>query len=509
MAFEPTLSVGLSLDPTWSLTTGALTYSDRRPHTHCNDTHQQRKRAAHVSRCCSSTARGKFLCPFPFFSDSFFVCPRSLLLCVAVLCVVFRASFSLMFAFAVWSVICHNFSFAKSNFLNSQLWIETQSRNPSLEPMPTTTSYDEMKATLKAELKAELSAEFNEELHKLRQEVEKLRATFRAPPNDDVVDVQDVASYGTQKTVSEDSQDYNTSNGFNTCFKQQFVKIVKGSWLLTWHEKGYRVERRQELPDEAFWSPTEALHEIDERAKHIKKSKFLFVLSYRWLQSGHPDPQRHHLGIVRKFLTLAMQEFGDVGLFCDFSVFVRPMTTAIAHSRRRRASIKAWRLPISCMPTTCPSLWCSPYWKWTTLDHPMLGVDGAILNQSWAISSNLGTSDWICSWVRATRRITVLCVTVAKFPGTLRCLPLPLRNSSTSESSPTGAQTSRSWSSSTPGRSPHSPPMLASLTWHTCSGASRRPQFCPALCRSLSGAIPWMCPETHLAQKESWCWWAG
>ena len=81
--------------------------------------------------------------------------------------------------------------------------------------MPTTTIYDEMKATLKAELKAELSAEFNEELHKLRQEVENLRATFRAPPHDDVVDVEDAAPYGTQETASEEStQDYNTSNGF-------------------------------------------------------------------------------------------------------------------------------------------------------------------------------------------------------------------------------------------------------------------------------------------------------
>ena len=182
--------------------------------------------------------------------------------------------------------------------------------------MPTTKIYDQMKATLKAELKAELSAEFNEELQKLRQEVEELHATFRAPPNDDAVDVEDAAPCGTQETASEDStQDYNTSNGFNTCFKQQFVKIVKASWLLKWHAKGSRVERRQELPDEAFWSPTEALHEIEERARHIEKSKFLFVLSCRWLQSGHPDPQRHHLGIVGKFLTLAMQKFGDVGLF--------------------------------------------------------------------------------------------------------------------------------------------------------------------------------------------------
>ena len=146
--------------------------------------------------------------------------------------------------------------------------------------MPTTTIHDELKATLKAELKAELSAEFNEELQQLRKEVEKLRATIRAPPNYDVVDVEDAAPYRTPETAPEEStQDYNTSGGFNTCFLQQSVKIVKASWLLTWHEQGNRVERRQELPDEAFWSPTEALKKIDERAKHIEKSKFLFVLS--------------------------------------------------------------------------------------------------------------------------------------------------------------------------------------------------------------------------------------
>ena len=57
--------------------------------------------------------------------------------------------------------------------------------------MFTTKDFDEMKAMLKAELKAELAAEFNKELQNLRQDVEKLRATLRAPPNDDVADVKD------------------------------------------------------------------------------------------------------------------------------------------------------------------------------------------------------------------------------------------------------------------------------------------------------------------------------
>ena len=116
----------------------------------------------------------------------------------------------------------------------------------------------------------------------------------------------------------ESTQDYDTPRGFDTCLNQQFVKIVKASWLLKWQEGGNRVERRQELPQEAFWTPTVALKEIDERAKHIETSKFLFVLSYRWLHPGHPDPYRHHLNIVCKFLALAKEEFGDVGLFWDF-----------------------------------------------------------------------------------------------------------------------------------------------------------------------------------------------
>ena len=185
--------------------------------------------------------------------------------------------------------------------------------------MFTTKDFDEMKAMLKAELKAELAAEFNQELQNLRQDVEKLRATLRAPPNDDVADVKDAVPDRMQDAAPEEStQDYDTPRGFDTCLKQQFVKIVKASWLLKWQEGGNRVERRQELPEEAFWTPSAALKEIDERAKHIETSKFLFVLSYRWLQSGHPDPYRHHLNIVCKFLALATKKFGDVGLFWDF-----------------------------------------------------------------------------------------------------------------------------------------------------------------------------------------------
>ena len=185
--------------------------------------------------------------------------------------------------------------------------------------MITTKNLDEMKAMLKAELKAELAAEFNQELQNLRQDVEKLRATLRAPPNDDVADVKDAVPDRIQDAAPEEStQDYDTPRGFDTCLQQQFVKIVKASWLLKWQEGGNRVERRQELPEEAFWTPNAALKEIDKRAKHIETSKFLFVLSYRWLQSGHPDPYRHHLNIVCKFLALATKEFGDVGLFWDF-----------------------------------------------------------------------------------------------------------------------------------------------------------------------------------------------
>ena len=192
--------------------------------------------------------------------------------------------------------------------------------------MCTPKNFDEMKAMLKAELKAELAAEFSRELQSLRQDVEslrqdveRLRATLRSPPDDDVADVKDAAPDRIQDTAPEEStQDYDTPRGFDTCLNQQFVKIVKASWLLKWQEGGNRVERRQELPEEAFWTPTVALKEIDERAKHIETSKFLFVLSYRWLHPGHPDPYRHHLNIVCKFLALAKDEFGDVGLFWDF-----------------------------------------------------------------------------------------------------------------------------------------------------------------------------------------------
>ena len=53
-------------------------------------------------------------------------------------------------------------------------------------------------------------------------------------------------------------------------------------------------------------------------------SKFLFVLSYRWLQQGHPDPHRHHLTLVCRVLSLAIEAFDDVGLLWDFLSLCQP-----------------------------------------------------------------------------------------------------------------------------------------------------------------------------------------
>jgi len=89
------------------------------------------------------------------------------------------------------------------------------------------------------------------------------------------------------------------------------VAPLRGSWLLSLYERKGRIERRQDLPPEAFWTAAE-LRTIVERAKaHFGDDdtaclaafgRLFTALSYRWLAKGEPDPDGFHLERVANFL---------------------------------------------------------------------------------------------------------------------------------------------------------------------------------------------------------------
>ena len=248
--------------------------------------------------------------------------------------------------------------------------------------MHSSTHFDDMKtmlkAEVKAEVKAELAAEFDKELAKLRRDFEGLRTLLRVPPEDDDGELQNVALHQIQEEESEEeTRDYTTWRGFEKCLQQQSVRILKGSWLLKMNAEGRRVERRQELPEDVFWTPENALKKIRERAGELD-SKFLFVLSYRWLQRGHPDPHRHHLSIICTILSLAKQAFGDVGLFWDFLSLCQPDDDNIRTEEEKESFNKglqaanilyAHRLSVVVVQPVMPLNFTGPSYEWSGWCH--------------------------------------------------------------------------------------------------------------------------------------------
>ena len=89
------------------------------------------------------------------------------------------------------------------------------------------------------------------------------------------------------------------------------VAPLRGSWLLKLYESGGRLQRRQELPPEAFWTAAElrailsaaqARFGDDVEAAHAALGHLFAALSYRWLAKGSPDPEGFHLELVANFL---------------------------------------------------------------------------------------------------------------------------------------------------------------------------------------------------------------
>ena len=75
------------------------------------------------------------------------------------------------------------------------------------------------------------------------------------------------------------------------------IKLLSCDWL---RNSGVSVlRRRQDMPDEAFLSPEEAV------AAWGMRKRLVAILSHRWFTKEHPDPHGFTLSIVCRFLATA------------------------------------------------------------------------------------------------------------------------------------------------------------------------------------------------------------
>jgi len=92
------------------------------------------------------------------------------------------------------------------------------------------------------------------------------------------------------------------------------VRLLSATWLLE-ADENYIIQRRQDLPPEAFVEPEEAANLLEKRYGVV-------VLSYPWLTKSHPDPMGFHLRRVRQYLSKHVEYFtgiDTVGVFWDFA----------------------------------------------------------------------------------------------------------------------------------------------------------------------------------------------
>uniref|UniRef100_A0A7S2NHY8 Uncharacterized protein n=2 Tax=Haptolina brevifila TaxID=156173 RepID=A0A7S2NHY8_9EUKA len=99
------------------------------------------------------------------------------------------------------------------------------------------------------------------------------------------------------------------------------ILLLRCSWLLSKSSDSHldcdvsgnlRMRRRQALPSNAFFAPSDAVELLDRADRSI------FALSYRWLTNGQPDPAGTTLAAVRRHLS-GVGKVESCGLFWDFA----------------------------------------------------------------------------------------------------------------------------------------------------------------------------------------------
>lgn len=119
---------------------------------------------------------------------------------------------------------------------------------------------------------------------------------------------------------------YENIDGMMKAVDSGVIAPLRFSYLKMLFETGRRMERRQDLPDEAFWT-AEDLRNTLLRLSGQTQCSVVFVLSYRWLTQLHPDPDGFHLRLVVTFMKehMDLYHLDETALFWDFgSLFQKP-----------------------------------------------------------------------------------------------------------------------------------------------------------------------------------------
>jgi len=124
------------------------------------------------------------------------------------------------------------------------------------------------------------------------------------------------------------------------------ISLLKGSWLVSRAEQGLPIDRRQDMPSDAYWLPQELLQSWARskgrdrqptntgRGGLCELSLVLIALSVCWCSQGHPDQDMYHLRRVKmlleafaKFRQQKGSPWKDIAVFWDFSsIYQSPRT---------------------------------------------------------------------------------------------------------------------------------------------------------------------------------------
>ena len=99
------------------------------------------------------------------------------------------------------------------------------------------------------------------------------------------------------------------------------LRLLRVAWLLE-RPADYVLQRCQDLPPDAFWSPKDAV-------RLLREGK-VAALSYRWIGALHCDPNRFHLGLVIAYFREGDHATTHTALVWDFAALPQkdPVTGA-------------------------------------------------------------------------------------------------------------------------------------------------------------------------------------
>ena len=118
-----------------------------------------------------------------------------------------------------------------------------------------------------------------------------------------------------------DEWEYLGGSELETLLQSGAIALLDAAWLVELAESGKRIERRQDLPKEAFLS----LDDL-KAAGSVRDGLPIAMLSYPWLSPSHPDPRRDTLLTLARVLAAFIDNVGygvaerrRWGVFWDFA----------------------------------------------------------------------------------------------------------------------------------------------------------------------------------------------